>query len=193
MNKSDDQEILNGIVTGDEAIISQLYKDNLKYIRKYIIQNSGSEADVEDVFQDALVFVYQKLKADTLVLHASFRSYFYGVSKNIWRNRLRKSRKMVVTSDITDYDESIEEEIIDEIQTCEQEHLYQKHFVKLSESCRNILELVFQGKGMKEIATITGYSENYTRRKKFKCKEALLKKIESDPNYKELHTDSLKE
>ncbi len=185
MSNREDLKILEGIAAGDEMIITRFYKKNLPYIKGYILQNFGNEQDVEDVFQDALVFVYQKAKNDSLVLHSSLRTYFYGVCKNIWRNRLRKNNKQVIAETILDI-KTVDPSIIKEIEDKEREHLYRKYFVQLKDSCKQVLSMVFEGKSMKEIATITGYSETYTRKKKFDCKKSLIEMIEKDPLYKEL-------
>ncbi len=186
MNTIEDQKILKGIAEGDEVVITTFYKKNMPYIRRYIVKNSGAEVDVEDVFQDALVFLYQKIKEGSIELHSSLSTYFYGVCKNIWRNRLRKNMKMVVTEDVLDETEVIDPEVIREITKKEQEHVYRKHFLNLTDTCKQVLNLLFQGNSMKEIADQTGYSEGYTRKKKFECKQHLLEMIEKDPMYREL-------
>ncbi len=186
MSNIEDRKFLEGIVSGDEVVIKAFYKKNLSYIRGYILKNSGNEADAEDVFQDALILIYQKLKSDSLELHSSLSTYFYGICKNIWRNRLRKNKKMIITEDVVHDEEGIHPEIIEEIAQKEREHVYRKHFLKLSNTCREVLGLLFQGNSMKEIAHITGYSKGYTRKKKFECKKSLIEMIEKDPAYKEL-------
>ncbi|WP_025743415.1 RNA polymerase sigma factor [Aquimarina pacifica] len=195
MNNTEDQKILKGIVAGDEGVLTKFYKDNIKYIRPYILRNSGCEEDVEDVFQDGLVFIYQKLKEDTIKIEpsSSFRSYFFGVCKNIWRNRLRKNKRLVVTEDMSDDEEMIDPEVLTDIEDRDREHVYRTHFMNLSDTCREVLNLLFLGKSMKEISETTGYTEGYTRKKKFECKESLLQMIEKDPIYQELHQDSEKE
>ncbi len=193
MNNTEDRKILEGIATGDEVIITAFYKKNLPYIRRYILQNSGREDDVEDVFQDALVLIYQKLKEDSLELHASLRTYFYGVCKNIWRNRLRKNKKMIITEDVLTNEEAVDPVVIENIEQKEREHVYRKHFLNLGDACRQVLTLLFQGNSMKEISNITGYSEGYTRKKKFECKKSLLEMIEKDPMYTELKITPEKE
>ncbi len=192
MSNIDDQKIIEGIVAGDEAVFKAFYKKNRKYIRQYILKNSGNEDDVEDVFQDAVVFIYQKLKAGSLELRSPLSTYFYGVSKNIWRNRLRKNRKLVVTEEIPEDTAIVEASILEEIEDREREHVYRKHFVNLSDTCREVLQLLFLGKSMKEIAEITGYAEGYTRKKKFECKKHLIEMIEQDPIYQELKITSEK-
>ncbi len=193
MNSAEDQKILKGIVAGDEKIITAFYQKNMRYIRRYILQNFGNEQDVQDVFQDTLILIYEKHKAGELVLHSPLRTYFYGVSKNIWRNRLRKNKRMVITEEINEDAEIIDPEVIEDIENKEREHVYRKHFLKLSGTCREVLGLLFEGKSMKEIAEITGYSEGYTRKKKFDCKQSLMDVIAKDPLYKELTVTPEKE
>ncbi|WP_103865389.1 RNA polymerase sigma factor [Aquimarina sp. I32.4] len=186
MNTTEDQKILEGIVTGNEIILTEFYKKNLPYIQQYILSNSGNKEDVEDVFQDALVLIYEKLKTDSLELQSSLRTYFYGVCKNIWRNRLRKNKRLIITDNLSEDLEIIDTTIIEDIEFKDREHVYRKHFLKLSCSCRKVLSLLFEGKSMKEIAHVTGYSEGYSRKKKFECKRHLMEMIEKDPTYQEL-------
>ncbi|WP_109301764.1 RNA polymerase sigma factor [Aquimarina sp. AU474] len=190
MSKTEERKILEGIMAGDEAVIKAFYQKNLGYIRGYILQNSGNEADVEDVFQDALVLIYQKLTADSLEITASIHTYFYAVCKNMWRNRLRKNNKMVVKETLPDHEHALQEDITEDLEQQEREQVYRKYFVQLNDTCKRVLGLVFEGKNMKEISSITGYSEGYTRKKKFECKKSLIEMIEKDPIYKELKINS---
>ncbi|WP_298548624.1 sigma-70 family RNA polymerase sigma factor [uncultured Aquimarina sp.] len=193
MNNPKERKILEGIISGDEVVIKAFYKKNYNYIRGYILQNSGEEEDAEDVFQDALVVMYQKLKSDTLDINVSIRTYFYAICKNIWRSRLRKKRKLIFDSELILVNEESEQYIIEDIEKKEREQVYRKYFLRLSDACKEVLSLVFAGNNMKEIARITGYAEGYARKKKFECKKSLLDNIEKDPMYQELKIISEKE
>ena len=179
--RNKDQVIIHGILTGDEKILTRFYKDNIHYIQGYIIRNSGNYEDVEDVFQDALVILYQKLRSGFLELNVSIRTYFYGICKNIWRNRLRKKQKLILEDSHNHFQKEIYNPIFTDIENQDREHLYRKHFQKLSTINKKVLSLFFEGKSMREISKIIGYSEGYTRRKKFEAKNRLLKMIENDP------------
>ena len=192
MSNTQDRKILEGIAKGDQEILKGFYKKNLPYIQRYILQNSGNHEDVEDVFQDALVLMYQKVKTGSLELQSSLNTYFYAICKNIWRNRLRKHKKLVVIENTPDT-EDIDSSVIQEIENKEREHVYRKYFVKLSDTCKKILSLVFDGNSMRDIAQLTGYSEAYTRKKKFECKKSLIQMIEKDPIFQELKVTSHKE
>ena len=57
-------------------------------------------------------------------------------------------------------------------------------FQALAEECRKVLQLLFNGKSGKEIAQEMGYTEEYAKRKKYKCKLSLAQLIKQDPEYK---------
>ena len=69
MNTSSNQKIANGKLAGDTAVIKTFYTKNLPYVRRFITRHGGSMADVEDVFQDALVLIYHKLRNGSLEIH----------------------------------------------------------------------------------------------------------------------------
>ena len=182
----DDQTIITGIIDGDQRILTCFYRENIRYIQGYILRNYGYSEDVEDIFQDALVVLYQKLKTGILEIRVSIRTYFYGICKNLWRNRLRKKKNLLLDDREYCFNEETNDSVINTIENQEREHLYRKHFLKLNTTNRKILGLFFEGKTMREIAKITGYSEDYVRKKKYEAKKKLLRMIEKDPMYNEL-------
>ncbi len=188
MNSTGDKTIINGIISGDDAIIKAFYKKYLPQVSNYIVKNSGSISDAEDIFQDAMVFVYQKLKSDSLELNCSLGTYVYAVSRNMWMNKLRKNNRMVNNEDIITISGIDESDLIEDIYAGERRTLYQKYFLKLGESCQELLALFFSGASMREISNKKGYTEAYTRKKKFECKKKLMAMVEKDPAFDELKT-----
>jgi len=186
MSTTEDYKILEGIAAGDATVIKEFYKKNYAYIKRHILQNSGVDTDAEDVFQDALMVIYQKSILDSLELQVSIKTYFYAVCKNIWRNRLRKKSKEMVDTNLVNTSSGITDVILEDLENIEREQLYRKHFLSMSDRCREILNLFFAGNSMKEIALLIDSSEGYARKKKFECKETLIKMIEKDPIYLEL-------
>ena len=64
--------------------------------------------------------------------------------------------------------------------------LFQKHFKRLEKDCQKLLLLFLKKVPLKDIAEELGIgSQQYIKRKKYKCKEQLVRYIKSDPNYKE--------
>ncbi len=184
--KSNDQRIITGIINGNDKVLNQFYRENIRYIQGYILRNYGNEQDVEDVFQDAMVVLYQKLRSGVLEINVPITTYFYGICKNTWRNRLRKNKRLIIGEEFEVYEKTSYDISVGETEHKEKEHLYRKHFQNLSADHRKILHLFFEGKSMKEISLIIGCTEGYTRKKKFMAKKKLIKMIEGDPCYGEL-------
>ena len=139
MSSIEDFKILEGIAAGDTTIIKDFYRKNFTYIKSYILKNSGNEADVEDVFQDALIVIYQKVTSDTLEIQVSLKTYFYAVCKNIWRNRLRKQNREKVDTELVNSSSEIIEVVIEDIENNERDKVYRKYFLALNERCREVL------------------------------------------------------
>ena len=69
----------------------------------------------------------------------------------------------------------------------ERYRLYQKHFTNLGKDCQKILQLYFDKVPLKNIAQIMGFkSEKYAKKRKFKCKEYLIKSIKQDLEYNKI-------
>ncbi|MFD2563670.1 RNA polymerase sigma factor [Aquimarina rubra] len=186
MNSTKNQQIIDGIIAGDSAVLKAFYKKNLPPVRKLILQYQGTTEDVEDVFQEALVVLYHKLRAGDLEFQQSLHSYFIGICKNMWRAQFRKKQMLAyddfVLHKITDPSATVTDKMIHK----QQQEVYHKHFTRLGDTSKQILAMFFEGKSMRDIATSTGYTEGYTRKKKCIIKERLLNMVQSDPLYAEL-------
>ncbi|TSE09860.1 RNA polymerase sigma factor [Aquimarina algiphila] len=186
MSNSNQDSIIEGIVVGDERIIKKFYEKHLPQVKSYILKNSGSEADAEDVFQDAMVFVYEKLENNSLQLTSSLGTFVYSVCRNLWRNKLKGNKKTVHNESILSISKANDLDIIDQINDNERRYVFQKCFLKLGTGCQELLSLFFEGVSMKDIAKQNGYSEAYTRKKKFGCKNKLVAMVKEDPIFEEI-------
>ncbi|WP_108804966.1 RNA polymerase sigma factor [Aquimarina sp. Aq107] len=143
--------------------VKNFYEDNFSMIKNYVIQNSGNEEDAKDLFQDALIIVYEKLNSDSLRIQSSLNSYFFGVCKNLWKNILRRKKKLLLISNSFNENSFVE----DQFDQKELNHIYVRNFEKLSNSNKKILCLFFKGITMREIAKINGYTEGYAGKRNF--------------------------
>ena len=175
---------MTGLRNGDRAVIRELYERYFAGIRTLVTQNSGSVDDARDVFQEGLMVVYTKAQsADGLRLSGSLFSFFYAVCRNIWLKRLRKTaRERVTITDTEVYttNDTPERAVIQR----ERETLYREKFAALGADCQRVLQLFFDGVKLRDIAAQMGYgSEQYARKRKFKCKEKLIELIRQDARY----------
>ncbi len=174
------------ILNGDSTLLRQMYQKNFPLIKSLIQQNGGTEDDAKDVFQDAVMIIYEKAKHPGFQLTCQFGTYIYAVCKNLWRSRKQKKSFSEVTIQ-EDIKYSTGELPDMDYAASEQRKLYDKAFERLGENCQKLLSLYFQKTTMEEIARQMDYaSEGYARRRKFMCKERLTELVKSYPEYDEL-------
>ena len=186
LSKEDHNRLLEGIRAGDTATIRLLYREVLPGIKKYVVRNSGNESDAEDIFQDALMVVYEKATSGDLKLTSALSTYLFAVSKHLWYNVLRRRGKVEHGADYEGLMPEADNDVLTDIGKMEVNNLYQKHFLRLDEKCRKLLNLYFSSETTETIMQLTGYTHAYVRKKKFECKQKLMNSIEKDPLYKEL-------
>ena len=192
MRHYSEKDILDGIYNGDKDVLKYVYDEYYPTIQVLIFRNSGKDEDAEDIFQDTLMIIYQKVKNNDLKLECSFKTYFYSISRNLWLQKLDKNK--ISGNPYTDIENFIElsDEFMYEIFDEENEKikLLQKHFLNLSEDCIKVLRLFLTKMPLKEIQEIMGFKTlKYTKTRKFLCKENLKKRIFNDPRYKKYLSD----
>lgn len=177
---------IDGIKSGDSKVIRSIYENYHKAIVHLVETHQGTKEDADDVFQEGLVMMYQKVQESDFQLTSSFLTYFYAVCRNIWSNKLRKKPKKEVTLD----DKMLlmlEDDPNPVYEQRERYFLYRKMFLQLGEDCQQLLDLFLQKVSMEKIMLQMGYgSVSYTKKRKFLCKEKLVQLIQQDPDFREL-------
>jgi len=179
-------ELRTKIISGDEVALKYFYTTNLPLVKKHILRYHGKEVDAEDIFQDAMLFVYQKLKDDKFQLSSSIAAYFHGVCKNLWRNQLRKNKSYNINESIVLDQPENTEDFIDTFIIEDKSKIFLKYFDQLTNSQKRILNLFIEGYSMRDIANKMGYTEKYTRQKKYQAKKSLMDMIKNDEIYQEI-------
>jgi RNA polymerase sigma factor (sigma-70 family) len=178
--KLSDKEIVEGIRVQDDETLNYIYSHFFQIVRGHVLKNSGTEDDVPDIFQDAIIVLYQRITEDNINLTSDLKGYFYGIARNIWNVQLRHKRR---TEELNiDLPEEKEEDVNDPIF----QRLMNRAFNKLKPDCQAVIAMYYDGCSYEEIAVkMKLKNANYARRKKYLCKEALMELIKSDPEYKE--------
>jgi len=184
------EAILEGLKTSDSNVLEYVYKKYFPIVRFFVIKNSGTDEDAKDVFQEAIILIYKRLKDGSLDLTCAFKTYLYSVCRILWLRQLekRKVRNEAITDNqvFVHLDEDIEGQFAEQ----EQFRIYQKHFQLLHKDCQEILQLFLKRVPLKEIAQKMNIkSDKYLKKRKYACKEALIKRIQNDPEYKRLRNE----
>ena len=172
---------IEGFLKGDPDIFNEIYNNTFHKVVRFIVSRGGSKKEAEDIFQNALVHLYVKIKKDELQIQ-SFENYLFTVCKNLWRREsVRKNR--VTNLDTTPL---VSEDIDRAVFYAEQSQweLYKEKFEALSQQCRDILKMVFNKRPYTEIVKAFNYaSQTVARQRVFKCKSRLITLIKRDSRY----------
>jgi len=182
-------DLLNGILRNDTIVLQCIFKNTFSNINFFVRKNNGDDEDAHDIYQEAIIIIYRKLKANDLVLDCTFETYLYSISRFLWLKELGK-RKLEKENikDNHEYNEDIYDDGLEKVTDLNDRYrLYQKHFELLGKDCQKILQLHFEKVPLKTIADMMGFkSEKYAKKRKFACKEYLIKSIQQDMTYKSI-------
>ena len=82
MKRLSDEEIIAGLRKRDNRILQYIYKNSFPPVKQLILHNAGSESDAKDIFQEALIVIFKKLRdEDSLKLEAAFSTYTYSIAR----------------------------------------------------------------------------------------------------------------
>jgi RNA polymerase sigma factor (sigma-70 family) len=93
MQKPTDTETLRGLQNREEAAYQVLYRCYYPVVEKFVLRNSGTRADARDLFQDALVVLWQQTSREGFTLTSSLQTYLFAISRNLWLKRLEKAQR----------------------------------------------------------------------------------------------------
>ena len=179
---NDDSKLLDALRNGDEHALAELFQKNRRPITSLVIRNHGTEDDAEDILQEALVVLWEKIRSGSFEYQAKLSTYIYATAKNIWFRRLARRRRElpatneafeVAAEDTTPQEELEENERISAVQYAMEQ---------IGNPCRDIHLLYYwEEQSMEEIALKLGFANADTvKSKKYQCKkmlERLVKKV----------------
>lgn len=169
--------LLKGLARNDKRSVESIYKQNYNLIQALIINNSGSADDAKDIFQEAMVVLFEKARSGSFELNCQISTYLYSVSKRLWLKKLQQSQRFTEELNDTDAPIAIEADMEEhEKKDAEYEMMHQS-IGNLGEPCKSLLEaFYFKKKNMQEIAESFGYTnaEN-AKTQKYKCLMRLKK------------------
>ncbi len=168
--------LLQGLARNDKKAIETIYKENFNLIQALVINNSGSTEDAKDVFQEAMIVLYQKVKSESFELNCQIKTFVYSVCRRVWLKRLMQQNRYTLhenTEDIVLVDDDME----DHEKKNSEFTMMEKAMASLGEPCKSLLEAFYmEKKSMQEIAGNFGYTnaEN-AKTQKYKCLMRLKK------------------
>jgi len=75
-------------------LLGQLYEETFPKVAKFVANRGGTFDDAKDIFQDALVILYEKSASEKLVFESPER-YLIGIAKHLWIRKFNDDHKKV--------------------------------------------------------------------------------------------------
>jgi RNA polymerase sigma factor (sigma-70 family) len=179
-------DLLSAIRKGDQlnSAIYFIYQQYSQTISSFIIANSGTAQDAEDVFQETVVIFIDLVKNNKYRGEAGIKTFLVSIARNIWLNELKKKQRSGIREQIFENNrEHSEMDVSQYIADREIKQQFKTMIEKLGEHCKKILTLFYyENKSMKEILQHLPYeNEQVVRNKKYKCLQHLTGLLRQNP------------
>lgn len=170
----------------NDQALKMIYESFFPSISNFIRNNSGTEQDTEDIFQDAIIVLFNQVKKGNLNLTCKLKTYFYSICRNLWLNKIRTKR---ITIDITEQDAfvAIDEGPFQTLIVNDEKAAIMLLLKKMGGNCQKLLTYFYYERiKMEEIAHRLGFAnDQVARNKKRKCLTQLTKLVDDSPFFKD--------
>lgn len=171
-----DREVILGILNNSEDTLNKLYKAYYTMVLQFILNNNGDEDDAKDVYQEAIIILYNKIKEGNFELSSKLKTYIYSVCRRIWLKKLSLNSKKA--GNITDYEDvlTVEEDVEHEEKDLQFVKM-QSALDHLGEPCKTIIQdFYIHNLSMQDICEKFGYTNtDNAKTQKYKCLQRLKK------------------
>lgn len=172
-----DEALIAGIRRDDEAALGYLYKLYFPMILHFMQNNNGTEEEAKDIYQEAVIIFYEKIKAGTLELSCQIKTYLYSVCRRLWLKKLaEKNRFAIKPKDEEFFLDLATEEFMEEEKEARFEVMAES-LQLLGEPCKSLLEDFYLHElSMQQITEKFCYTNADTaKNQKYKCLVRLKK------------------
>jgi RNA polymerase sigma factor (sigma-70 family) len=174
-----DEELVAGIRRGDNRALAHLYRLHLPMVTHLVTQNSGTEDEAKDIYQEGVMVFYEKVREGTLELSCQIKTYLYAVCRRLWLKRLaEKGRYGGRLDDHEPFLETGAEADLAEAEERDRQFaLMSEALLRIGEPCRSLLEgFYLLDKSMQQLTAEHGYTNaDNAKNQKYKCLVRLKK------------------
>ena len=176
-SENNEKALLQGLARSDKKAVETIYRENYNMIQSLVINNNGSAEEAKDIFQEAMIVLYEKVRSGSFELNCQIKTYIYSVCRRLWLKRLQQLNRYSQEIPGLDIAVPVEEEIEEHEKRNAEFEMMDKAISSLGEPCRSLLEAYYlQKKSMQEIAAGFGYTNSdNAKTQKYKCLMRLKK------------------
>lgn len=169
--------MLQGLAGNDDKSLETIYLENFPAIARMVMQNNGSEDDAKDIFQEAMIVLYEKVQEGGFILSSRLKTFLYSVCRRLWLKKLQSGSLSGPIFEELEETTAAEDALEAHLERDRQFRQMEEAMGKIGEPCKTILEDYYiHRQSMQEIAERFGYTnaEN-AKNQKYKCLMRLKK------------------
>jgi len=172
-----DNDLLEALAANDANAIETIYRENYSAIKAFIIKNNGYTDDARDIFQEAMIIIFEKAKSGSFVLSCRLQTYLYSVCRRLWLKKLQNQHRFNPSFELNHEIVPVEDELELHEQKEAEFQLLENAMQKIGEPCKSLLEAFYiEKKSMPEIADLFRYTNaDNAKTQKYKCLVRLKK------------------
>ena len=178
MNTLEEEKILlQGLANENKTSIERIYREHYNMVQSLVVNNNGSTDDAADIFQEAMIVLFEKVKTGGFELHCQLKTFIYAVSRRLWLKKLNQQSRFSTNSDSMEEVVSVDEDMEVHENRQNEFNLMEMAMNKIGEPCKSLLEAYYiQKKQMQAIAADFGYTNaDNAKTQKYKCLVRLKK------------------
>lgn len=176
MNRNTDQYYIDKTMQGDTQAFGVLVERYQDFIFTVVLRMLKIREEAEEVAQDAFIKAFESLSS--FRGESKFSSWLYSIAYRKALDRLRKNKKYVATELIEEITEGNLESIenaLGYLEDQERKQIIQECIAQLPEEEAAIITFYyFEDQSVKEVAVITGLSEDNIKIKLYRSRKKLF-------------------
>jgi len=181
------EEIIVGLMSFDPKVYQHLDAVYRKNVIKHVYNNSGTNEDGEELYQDVVFEVYLNVEQGKYKIELSkFPSYFMMIARSRWKDKLRKRRSEINTTSLEGSAKDIT--LTDEQDEVEQDYYnnlaiaMRKCIAQLNDEEQEMIRLYYYVKmSLKAVANQMDISYGYAKQKLPRIRQKLKRFLEDYP------------
>lgn len=176
--KYSQEEIIAGIRENNSEVLKWLYQSQYPKVEQYVLANRGNSDHAKDIFQEAFVAVWKKLKSGDFIPHngTAVTGFLYQIAKNKWLDTVKSSK----------HKNTVPLEIYHDVKEEENEgrefkfNQIEASFRKLGANCKELLtRFYFEKQPLAKIALAFDWTEATARNNKYRCIQRLKENLDT--------------
>lgn len=165
-----------------EEALRKVYLANRTAIGRMVQKAGGSEADAQDVMQEAMLAFFENVRSGAFRGESKVGTYLYSIARFNWLNQRKKRERRREKEQLAAPDPG---SMVTRLSLDSGNGRSQMTglFARLGTDCQRVLlDSIYYGQGMKQIAKKMGYeNEQVARNKKYTCLKKLKTLIQERP------------